>query len=168
MKKVMLFALVAFMFMSSYNLKAQDAPYKHSVGGVVGFIDGFSYKGFILNKLAIQADAGFGIGFPYMSTKANVNLMYQGYIKKGFYWFAGGGVSGGYAFGGAASYFYTTSYSYGLIGINAIGGAEYKFAKIPLTLQADIRPGVAFHINRSVFETRFDYNFLNLSARYTF
>ncbi len=157
MKKVMLIALVAFMFMSSYNLKAQDAPYKHSVGGVVGFIDGFSYKGFILNKLAIQADAGFGIGFPYMSTKANVNLMYQGYIKKGFYWFAGGGVSGGYAFGGAA-----------LLGVNAIGGAEYKFAKIPLTLQADIRPGVGFYINSYDHAVGFDYNFLNLSARYTF
>ncbi len=168
MKKVMLFALVAFMFMSSYNLKAQDAPYKHSVGGVVGFIEGFSYKGFLLNNLAIQADAGFGIGFPYMSTKVNVNLMYQGYIKKGFYWFAGGGLSGGYAFGGAATIFGTTFNSYGLLGVNAIGGAEYKFAKIPLTLQADIRPGVAFHMNRSVFKPYFDYNFLNISARYTF
>lgn len=168
MKKVMLFAIVAFMFMSLYNLKAQDAPYKHSVGGVVGFIDGFSYKGFLLNNLAIQADAGFGIGFPYMNTKVNVNLMYEKYIKKGFYWFAGGGVSGGYAFGGAASYFYTTSYSYGLIGINAIGGAEYKFAKIPLTLQADIRPGVGFYINSYDHAVGFDYNFLNLSARYTF
>lgn len=168
MKKVMLFALVTFMFMNSYNVQAQDAPYKHSVGGVVGFVNGFSYKGFILSKLAIQADAGFGIGFPYMSTKANANLMYQGYIKKGFYWFAGGGVSAGYSFGGVATYLYATSYSYALIGINAIGGAEYKFAKIPLTLQADIRPGVAFHLNRYDHAIGFDYNFLNVSARYTF
>lgn len=163
----MLFAIVAFMFMSLYNLKAQDAPYKHSVGGVVGFIDGFSYKGFLLNNLAIQADAGFGIGFPYMNTKVNVNLMYEKYIKKGFYWFAGGGVSGGYAFGGVATFLGTTFNSYGLLGVNAIGGAEYKFAKIPLTLQADIRPGVGFYLNSSDHPVGFDYNFLNISARYT-
>jgi len=51
-----------------------------------------------------------------------------------------------------------------IFGINAIGGVEYKFKKIPLALSGDFRPAVNF-----VTEPRFfSHNIIGVAARYTF
>lgn len=170
MKKFLFLSLLSYLLLiPSFNVQAEEPPYKHSVGGVLGFVNGFSYKGFVLNEFALQVDAGVGYGFPsYLNMKANLNLKFERYIKKGFYWFAGGGVSVGTAldpYGYYSYYGYNAPRYFALIGLNAIGGVEYKFAKIPLTLQADMRPGVSFIIDA---DPQFDFNFLNISARYTF
>ncbi len=165
---------VLFLFLIGFSISSfgQDNPYKHSVGGVVGFIDGFSYKGFPAQNFAIQLDLGIGYVYPFLGSKVNVNFMFEKYINKGFYWFVGGGVSAGVTlFGRTINYYsgyYNYNYTFALIGVNAIGGVEYKFANIPLTLQADLRPGGSFFVNSYDKYIRFDYSFFNLSARYTF
>lgn len=57
MKRVLLLAVAAVAALSMF---AQD--YKHSAGLVVGSLDGLSYKYFISDELAIQADLGFQLG----------------------------------------------------------------------------------------------------------
>lgn len=153
-----------FVVLGALSTQAQ-APYKHSIGGILGFIEGGSYKTFVADNFAIQVDFGFRWAHYASGAEVNGNFMYEQAIKKGFFWFAGGGLSVGPAFGGVV--FGNNPIAFKL-GLNAIGGAEYKFAKIPLTLQADIRPGASFYIWNGNFKPYFDYNFLNASARYTF
>ena len=69
------------------------------------------------------------------------------------YWFAGGGLSlGGWA-------------GYGKFGVNAIGGIEYKF-NIPLTIQADLRPGFGLAFGYGGSFPYFDWG-LCFGIRYT-
>jgi hypothetical protein len=56
MKKILLLAVAALASLGAF---AQN--YEHSAGVVVGNLNGLSYKHFISNELAIQADLGFGI-----------------------------------------------------------------------------------------------------------
>lgn len=150
-----------FIVISSLSLKSQT-PYRQSIGVVSGFIEGGSYKTFLADNFAFQADFGIRISLYALGAEVNGNFMYEQAIRNGFYWFAGGGLSLGPAFGGT---FNSVGFK---LGLNSIGGAEYKFRNIPITLQADIRPGSSFYIYNNSFAARFDYNFLNASARYTF
>jgi len=52
-----------------------------------------------------------------------------------------------------------------IFGIDAIGGAEYVFKKIPLGLSADIKPAVNFTSRGPEF---FSHNMFGLAARYYF
>jgi len=116
MKKIIIFALA---LMGATSLMAGD--YTHSIGAVVGGMNGFSYKGFITDNLAIQADLGVGLtatrGITQIETVkfdgekdtekftekectysiwdfvVNPNLVYQAPIGSGFSLFAGGGIS---------------------------------------------------------------------------
>ncbi len=165
-KRIIIYLL---LIIGSYSVSAQN-PYKNSIGGIIGFIQGGSYKTFVSNNFAIQVDFGLKILHYAPGIDANGNFMYEQAIKDGFYWFAGGGLSLGPAFGGTV---FTPNPSNNInvgfkFGINSIGGAEYKFKNIPLTLQADIRPGVLFYVGNAKYEPGFDYSFLNASARYTF
>lgn len=56
MKKILLLAVAALASLGAF---AQN--YEHSAGVVVGNLNGLSYKHFISDELAIQADLGFGI-----------------------------------------------------------------------------------------------------------
>jgi hypothetical protein len=138
-----------------------QAPYKNSIGGIAGFIDGGSYKTFVSDNFAIQVDFGLRWAHYGAGVHVNGNFMYEQPIKNGFHWFVGGGVSAGPTFG----LLIPIGFNFGL---NSIGGAEYKFKNIPLTLQADIRPGATFLIYSGGFPLYFDYNFVNASVRYTF
>ncbi len=157
---------ICIFFVSSLFTAFSQAPYKNSIGGILGFTQGFSYKTFPVEDFAFQVDFGFRWSHYALGLDVNANLMYEKPIQNGFYWFIGGGLSLGPAFGGIV---YDNNSTFGFrIGANAIGGAEYKFPQIPLTLQADIRPGISFFVGNGFFHPRFDYSFLNLSARYTF
>ena len=132
-----------------------QTPYEHSVGAVVGNFNGVSYKTFFGSNLAFQADLGVKLNIGYWGMDVNPNLMYEQQFAKvnNFYWFVGGGASLGIG-------------NYGLFGLNAIGGLEYKFS-IPLTLQLDFRPGFGLWFGHGGKGGYFDWG-LNLSARYTF
>jgi len=162
------FFISVFLLTGALSAFSQ-APYKNSIGGIVGFIEGGSYKTFISDNFAIQVDLGFRWSHYAAGVEVNGNFMYEQAIKNGFHWLAGGGLSTGPAFGGILFNPLTNTVPIGFkIGMNGIGGAEYKFKNIPLTLQADIRPGASFYIFNGGFNAYFDYNFVNASARYTF
>ncbi len=168
MKKISVILLSLVMgLMLTVNAQA---PYKHSIGGTFVNMEAVSYKTFFNDNLALSVDLGFkwtigafkgGSGL-LMSFEANPNFMYESAIgSKGLYWLAGGGVSLGmglptYAGGGVI----------GKFGVNAIGGIEYKF-NIPLTLQADFRPGYGLMFNSVGAGSYFDWG-LCFGVRYTF
>lgn len=176
MKKTKINILVAiFIVIATLSAQAQ-APYKHSIGVVTGNLNGVSYKTFLSDHLALQADLGYKCivtsgqhanNVFVQSFELNPNIMYEKNITKGLYLFGGGGISLGYSW---MTYydFWTGYYRYdlGKFGINAIGGAEYKF-NIPLTLQADFRPGYGLLFGNHNTWSYFDWA-LCASVRYTF
>jgi hypothetical protein len=174
------------LLISATGLQAQKMPYKMGVGLNVLSAEAVSFKMFLSPTLALQAELGYkwtitsfrtsayGYGYSYRysgyigSLELNPNLFYQKEIKDWKFarldWFAGGGVSIGYAFG-----------SRGKFGINAGGGAELTFHKIPLAVQMDFRPGYGllfgrgaqyYYGDKKTF-SYFDWG-LNISVRYLF
>lgn len=188
MKKISVILLGLVMGMM-LTVNAQ-APYRHSVGATLGNMEAFSYKTFLTENLAFSIDAGFkwtvssariinkfnhtawpGTIWP-MTIEANPNFMYEAPAgTSGLHWFAGGGLSCGYSWNAIyhnhydAYYYDYAYYSFAKIGVNAIGGIEYKF-KIPLTLQADFRPGYGLLINRAYSINYFDWS-VCVGVRYT-
>jgi hypothetical protein len=179
-------AMSIILLVSATMLHAQQAPYKMGIGVNVLSMEAVSFKTFLSPRLALEAELGYkwtvasfrmsdsyyGYNYRYSgyigTLELNPNLFYQKEIKDWKFgrldWFAGGGLSIGYAFG-----------SRGKFGINAGGGAELTFHKIPLAVQMDFRPGYGmlfgrgayyYYGNSKVF-SYFDWG-LNISARYLF
>ena len=146
-------------------------------------------KMFFTDHLAFSVDAGYkwtlspanyvqkGTGYVWhdnlswvTTIEANPNLMYEAPTSAGgLHWFVGGGLSAGYGwtnFRYGDIYDYYTRTFFGKVGVNAIGGIEYKF-KFPLTLQADIRPGFGMLFNRDYHVHYFDWGVM-VGARYAF
>lgn len=163
-----------------------QAPYRHSIGGTLGNLNAFSYKTFFTDHLAFSIDAGYKWTHTYATyhekgtnyavnfrnfqphtIEINPNLMYEAPTGKGgLHWFIGGGLSGGYSWANYYNGWYGTyRYYYGKFGVNAIGGIEYKF-NIPLTLQADFRPGFGMMFNNHYHINYFDWG-VNVGVRYT-
>ncbi|MBR4537151.1 MAG: hypothetical protein IKO62_10975 [Bacteroidales bacterium] len=179
--------LLAFVFGLTLTVNAQ-APYRHSIGATLGTMESFSYKTFLTDNLALSVDAGFkwttspatsdvwynsehedyhGHISP-MTIEANPNFMYEAHVgSKGLHWLVGGGLSLGYSWFFNRGYDYGLRYttSYGKFGINAIGGIEYKFS-IPLTLQADFRPGYGLLFREHEAVSYFDWA-VCVGLRYT-
>lgn len=165
------------------------AYYTHSVGAVVGGMNGASYKGFILGRdgLALQTDLVVGLtqaagamsyqGFSstghshgLYSFEANPNVVYQQAIKEFSWgdldWFVGGGASLGMA------QFLSTMSSgvdgtMGKFGFNAMAGLEIGFTEAPLSLGFDFRPGYGLAFKRDLAYNYFDWR-LAVSLRYCF
>lgn len=191
MKKISVILLSLVMGMM-LTLNAQ-APYKHSIGATLGNMEAFSYKTFLTDNLAFSLDAGFKwttspatCTYWYklehenwhshvspMDIEVNPNFLYEAAIgSKGLHWLVGGGFSLGYSwfvynYGYGYDYYYgRRTTSYGKLGINAIGGVEYKFS-IPLTLQADFRPGYGLLFREHLAVSYFDWA-VCVGVRYTF
>jgi outer membrane protein OmpA-like peptidoglycan-associated protein len=157
---------------SKPQLDTEDgAPYKTGIGVIVGSINGLSFKTFFSPSLALQADLGMHLTtYSYASLSINPNLVFQKNITKFKHvgrldWLAGGGLSGGYTWWGGLSNF-DLSYGYFKYGINAIGGAELTFGKLPLAVQFDFRPGYSRISSGWTYDyNSFDWS-VNLSVRY--
>ena len=141
MKKIVKSLLIGTFMLVSINAATAQTYYKHSIGAVIGTIDGVSYKTFFTDNLALKADLGWG--YPGV-IQVNPNFMYQKNITSWDWgaldWNVGGGLSLGY------SYWYGGWYNIGYggggkFGINALGGLELPLTDIPLTFDFDFRPG---------------------------
>lgn len=163
-----------------------QAPYRHSIGATLGNMEAFSYKTFFTDHLAFSIDAGYKMTCTFATyqekdinyswddptffpatIEVNPNLMYEAPTGKGgLHWLVGGGVSVGYYteryydLGGGYH-----KYHFCKLGVNAIGGIEYKF-NIPLTLQADFRPGYGIMCGKYYNIHYFDWG-VNVGVRYT-
>lgn len=176
-KSFIVFALVSIICCTTVHAQTRRdaAPYNHAIGATVGFMNGVTFKTFPSNHFALQMDLGYRFlgdyRFHYVPVvfSFNPNLMYESACGNGFYWFVGGGLN----IGGSLRRYYQDGgiahYGNFVFGLNVIGGAEYKFSNIPLALQVDARPGFFLFANRHHDPyILFDYNFFNVSARYTF
>ncbi|MBR0076980.1 MAG: hypothetical protein IJP72_01115 [Bacteroidales bacterium] len=183
MRKIFTAITILMLTLSvSFAQTRQDAaPYDFSVGVNAGFFNGFTFKFFPTNNLGVQLDLGYHFlwdyQYHYIPTilSFNPNLMYEASAGNGFYWFVGGGLNIGgslpkYSYYSETHDRYIGHHANFVFGVNAIGGVEYKFAKIPLALQVDARPGFFLFANNRWHDPYilFDYNFINLTARYTF
>ncbi|MBP5412985.1 MAG: hypothetical protein J6Y47_07010 [Bacteroidales bacterium] len=168
MKRIVKIGLVLTLLMGLSQVS--HAQYKHSIGGVIGSMNGFSYKTLVTGNFAISVDLGVKLtegAFEDYSARVfdfelNPNFMYEANATGGLYWFVGGGFSLGYGF----DYWGYGRADFGKFGINAIGGLEYKF-NIPLTLQFDFRPGFGMAFDDYFDAEYFDWG-VNLSVRYAF
>ncbi len=176
-KQMLKWAMILVFIISVGPVKAQ-APYNQGIGVTVGTFFGPTYKTFLKDKMALQVD--FGVKFNTVNDalgvvwdlEVNPNLLYQSPIGTGgLYWFAGGGLSIGYAFAQTYKLWGITNNDYfnmGKAGLNVMAGLEYQFRNIPLSLQFDFRPGCGVY-----FATHSDpwFSFdwvLGLGVKYTF
>ena len=149
MKKLMKIISLSFIviFLTGNAVTYAQSSYNHSIGVTVGTFYGPTYKTFLMEKMALQVDLGVKLNtildWPGVAwdLELNPNLAYQSNIgNSGLLWFAGGGLSLGYAF--VETYkSYSDYFNAGKFGVNAIIGMEYIFSSVPLSLQLDFRPG---------------------------
>ena len=170
MKKIFTLALVALF---SVSMMAQ-----HEIGGIVGGLNGASYKYWLSSDLAIQTDLAVGLtaaysGVYFKGTKIaegqmdhydfmlNPNLAYHFQLPANFKLYVGGGVGiglmGGFGGGGVM----------GKFGANALVGAAYHFNGLPLVMALDFRPGYGLGFEDSSYPhySMFDWK-LGLAVRY--
>lgn len=172
MKKIFTLALVALFSMS---MMAQ-----HEIGGIVGGMNGASYKYWLTSDLAIQTDLAVGLTAAYAGTyykgtnllgtsyqmdhydfMLNPNLAYHFQLPANFKLYVGGGVGLGLmgTFNGSGVI--------GKFGANAMVGAAYHFNGLPLVMALDFRPGygLGFDDASSPHISMFDWK-LGLAVRY--
>ena len=145
------FVLVVVAMLATGVMYAQT--YQHSVGLVVGSLNGVSYKTFLGENFALQTDLAFGVvatqggtevatgEVRYWDFQVNPNAYYQKEVAS-FSWgtlsaYGGGGLSIGMAK-------FLGSYSMPLMGkwgINAIAGVECGVNNLPIVFALDFRPG---------------------------
>lgn len=127
---------------------------------------GFTGKFFFSKNLALEAQLNAGGVLAFEGTSFNaVALLEYHIILPDPSWriFFGGGLHAG-VWDHDAFYYapYVSDRSEAIFGIDAIGGVEYVFKKIPLGLSADIKPAINF-----VEDARFfPHNMFGLSARF--
>ena len=138
MKKI--FALFAAVMLVA------SASAKHEIGGIVGGLDGVSYKYWFNGTMAIQADlavgltqaATTGISYGMWDFTINPNVLYHFELPANFKIYTGGGINLG-----LVSALENTAKGgiMGKFGINAAVGVSYDLDAAPLVLAFDFRPG---------------------------
>jgi hypothetical protein len=178
MKRV-LFFLIIILLLGSIQTTTQAQSYKTGIGLRLGPSYGFSIKHFLSERLAIEGLVtsryygphngaltgayGFGNGALGLNLTALVEYHFPIGNIDGLNWFIGGGLHLGIWAGGGNHPWFPNNRAHFLIGIDAIGGVEYTFEKIPLTLQVDIKPSLHFVEYFGVW-----YDEFAVTARYTF
>ncbi|MFT3947686.1 MAG: hypothetical protein QM763_12015 [Agriterribacter sp.] len=178
MKKV--FMYVSVVVIASFglsNASAQDGSgYKSGIGvrlgaGYYDFVSA-SYKTFITTPGALELNLGFRphtyyyYNSGYNQFHLSFSAAYQHHFPikpvEGLQWFVGGGLIAYNTFSGNDDY-----KGFGL-GLFPTGGADYKFANIPLNVSVDFRPTIALVKPDYYYYSSFTANNVGISARYTF
>lgn len=170
MKKVLILLVTALLLGNYSAVQAQS--YNTSVGFRLGPSYGFSIKHFFNHNLAFEGlvtSHYWGVaGSPSLNFTGLVTWHFPIGRRTGFEWFIGGGAHAGYQLlnnGGGFGVLVNEGDKPGvfLMGLDVMGGVQYTFPNIPLTLQADYKPAVNF------FEqTNFVMYEIGVTARYTF
>lgn len=175
--------LTTFILVGANHTYAQK-NYNTSIGGRLGPSYGFTVKHFLSERVAFEGlvtsryfgayrvGPGLprGYGYSHWNSTPGINLtaLFEWHFPignvKGFNWFIGGGAHVG-VWGGYADHphFNENDRPYILTGVDFVGGIEYTFLKIPLTLQADIKPSFHFFEYLGVW-----YDEAAITARYAF
>jgi hypothetical protein len=172
--------LLAFALGIGNNLNAQyqkqgattDPDFKNAFGIRFGPTSGITYKHKFSSYNAMEIILGTyphaigvtGLYERYFLTNVDGLNFYLGagaHIARGYY------SSWGYSYNPDKDqyYYYTRSYHYGpVLGIDAIGGAEYKFQNVPVALSLDFKPYAEFYRGNGPY-TRLDPG---LGVKFTF
>lgn len=175
MKKLILtLAGIIGLACTSIDATAQSATNGNVALGLRATPDGggFTAKFFTSPNWVIetQLNAGGIMGGPGESFNVVGLIEYHIYMPNPQWQiFLGGGLHGGvwdhnsriYRTG---DYYYRNRNNEGIFGIDAIGGAAYKFRKIPLSLTADVKPAVNLVENPGFF----GHNMFGFAARVHF
>ena len=183
-KKVTIFGMMMCLCFITPTLKAQD--YKQSIGVMAGLLNGVTYKIFLTDYIAFQADAGVNMElFYYNSAKGmpwSINVkptfVWQNYIgRTDVSWFAGLGFNGGYCFKGNSPEDWEDLFLSNWTSINTgeakvtfmnTEGLEYTLSSIPLTFQLEGAVGVGFRFSKQS-SLAFHLDLMAaFSVRYTF
>ena len=162
---------------------ATSASAQHEIGAIVGGLNGASYKYWLNENMAIQADLAVGLTAAYAGVyyqgnnygsgtfdmydfTINPNFLYHFQLPANLKFYAGGGFNFG-----LMSYIQNT-YSGGIMGkfgLNAVAGISYDFDAVPLVLALDFRPGygLGFQDANTAHYSLFDWK-LGLAVRYKF
>ena len=156
----------------TYNNSKQHFGPSHSLGIVVGGLNGLSYKVLVKDNFAIQTDLAVGLfktayldvysvegekessatNGSFWDFTLNPNCMYQKEVANGFSLYAGGGINIGLGkVMEVEGHPVNNSPVYGKIGVNAIVGMEYQFSNVPLALAFDFRPGYGCFFRKEKF-----------------
>ena len=171
MKKQVFMLLAVVGFTASVNAQSD---YKSAIGVRLGSeywdLISASFKTFVIPHGALEFNAGFGSRSRYSSNAGTVSASasYQHHFDikpvEGLKWFVGGGAT-------VYNSFYKKSngqiedYDGVGFGLFPTGGVDYKFAKIPLNVSADVRP--TFRLaGPSAYNAV--YGSFGVAARYTF
>lgn len=175
MNKRTLFSLI-FLTCSiiSQGQKNNNESYKSAIGlrAGGGYYDliAASFKTFISNHGAIELNVGFRpynsigyYGYNWFNLSASAAYQHHFNIKSiaGLKWFVGGGAT---AFNSFSSY---KAYKGFGVGVFPTGGADYKFANIPLNVSVDFRPTIAL-IKPYKYYNNFYAGNAGVSIRYAF
>jgi hypothetical protein len=183
MKYVIITLLAILMLVSSEQTHAQK-NYNTSVGLRLGPSYGFSIKHFLSERIAFEGlvtsryfggslkglklPKGNAYGHWNSTPGVNLTALFEWHFPigkiKGFNWFIGAGAHVG-VWGGYDNHPYLNDgeRAYILTGLDFVGGVEYTFEKIPLTLQLDIKPSFHFFSYLGIW-----YDEVAITARYAF
>lgn len=128
MKKILVTILALTISISAFSQN-----FERAVGVKLGYGVAVTYKQFISPANALNFEADFGL-FNNFYLWGSANYLWNFDIKgaPGLCWFIGPGLNLGV---------YSEKFD---LGINCMGGIEYKFANIPLALSFDYKPSVSF------------------------
>lgn len=167
--KKLAYLFIVFVLLIVTKSQAQS-EYKSAVGGRVGIPIAGSIKHFISQAGALEGYAGFrdaGNSGYYDGINITIGGMYQHHFPigdiDGFKWYIGGGAL--VQFFNINDNRNTNDYSSTGIGLNGVGGVDYKFKGIPLNVSADWMP--TFFLNKTYY-SNFGAGYGGLAARYTF
>tara|TARA_R110002096_G_scaffold115365_2_gene249793 strand:+ start:176 stop:664 length:489 start_codon:yes stop_codon:yes gene_type:complete len=126
-----------FLLISSFGLKAQN--YNTAIGLRGGTGLGISAKHFIQNDIALEGIlntrySGFNFTGLYEWHKPAFNT-------EGFNWFYGLGAHIGFWDGDKIPWI-NDNEAYTIIGVDAIGGLEYKIQNLPIAISLDWKPAI--------------------------
>lgn len=163
MKKIIIVGFLGFVLLGGANAQS----YTNGIGVRVGPGEvGATFKHFFSERLAVEAFVlnrpAFGLNYSYFRLGGVLGYHFPIEAVEGLSWYVGGGLSM-VAYAGGYRKNYANSAAVG-IAPHALGGAEYKFAKLPLAVAVDWMPGflIGGHFNGPFFDAG------GLAARYTF
>jgi hypothetical protein len=154
-KAALLLGFTAFIGNSRLAAQANnsgDDSYSDAIGVRLGGTTGFSYKHRFNNPNAFEAILGT---YPY---SLSLTALYERYFTThtnglSLYFGAGGHIARPYY--NSRGFYYNDRYYFyrtapgPVLGIDLIGGLEYKISSVPLALSFDLKPNTEFYINYS-------------------
>lgn len=175
-QRIILTFSLLFIFVNG-GLNAQvisaDPPnYTDAIGLRFGGTTGLSIKHKFNRSNAIEIIAGT---YPHAIGITGLYERYFSTRKEGLSFYAGAGAhiargyfsSWGYTYNADKDQYYynSSSYHFGpIVGVDAIGGAEYKFRDTPVALSLDLKPYVEFYKGSRLY-SRLDPG---LAVKFTF